>query len=81
MSGWELSVEERRRAVWERRGLVEEGGQLTATCRVCWFKEEAGLMTHLDELDVRNAVSILLHLGWGFEERDGRPWLWSCPDH
>lgn len=72
---WALSVEERRRAVWERRGLVEAGGCLGVACRVCGAQEE------VYSLEAEVAVDELLRLGWGFEERALRPWLWACPEH
>ena len=76
MTGWALSVEERRRATWERRGLVEQvDGSLAAGCRVCGAEEKV----YLQLVDV--AVDELLRLGWGFEERALRPWLWACPEH
>lgn len=75
MSGWELTVEERRQATWEHRGLVEVGGALLTACRVCGARDE------VYSLDVEVVVGVLLELGWGFEERGLRPWLWSSPDH
>lgn len=75
-AAWPASVDEERRARWERRGLVEHGNAyLVATCRVCAAREE------VYTLDALVAVEVLVAQGWGFEERGLQPWLWSCREH
>lgn len=73
---WALTAEERRRAEWERRGLVELGNAfLVATCATCEIQDE------VYTLDAEAAVVELLAAKWAFEERGARPWVWFCVDH